>query len=41
MPSSAAASSRRGVSDFAATKWPRLFFLTVLGQAIICIAFEA
>lgn len=40
MTPSKGSGSRKSL-DFVATKWPRLFFLTIGIQALVCLAFEA
>jgi hypothetical protein len=39
--SSSAPSSRKSITGFISAKWPRWFFVVVLVQALICLAFEA
>ncbi|KAK3393805.1 hypothetical protein B0H63DRAFT_28815 [Podospora didyma] len=41
MASSGGTSTRRGATDFVASKWAKFFFLVVTLQALICVAFEA
>jgi hypothetical protein len=41
MVSSGASSSKRSRTDFVSTKWAKFFFLSVLLQALICVAFES
>lgn len=41
MPPSGGAGSKMTSGHFLGTKWPRLFFLVVTIQAVICITLEA
>lgn len=41
MAPSVPAGPRRSKLEFLSSKWPRLFFITIAVQAVICLAFEA